>query len=314
MGDIFISIACYRDSQVIPTVENAYKNAKHKDRIFFGVYAQQADKDLELKFDCPATQVRLLVHPHTNARGPVYARYIIYNRLYKNEEFYLQIDSHTRFVQDWDEQLVCMLRSLRENCVISTYPVGYSLKTDQLMKTDKVNVIKLKKIRNGVPVFYSVPVRLERPEKNLFWAAGFSFCYGAVFKRVPFDPHLKNIFWGEEFLMALRFYTSGIEVYTPNKNIVYTLWDRNYRPTFWELRNIDAKKFDAHGFISFLRLCKIAGFYNSRIAEERVLKDLELYGSGKKRGIDEFLEVSGIKEMTKDVVYLKYVREFVDKI
>jgi hypothetical protein len=44
------------------------------------------------------------------------------------------------------------------------------------------------------------------------------------------------------------------------------------------------------------------------------LKDLELYGSGKKRGIDEFLEVSGIKEMTKDVVYLKYVREFVDKI
>ena len=111
------------------------------------------------------------------------------------------------------------------------------------------------------PSFIRSPVRLERPEKNLFWAAGFSFCYGAVFKRVPFDPHLKNIFWGEEFLMALRFYTSGIEVYTPDKNIVYTLWDRNYRPTFWELRNIDAKKFDAHGLISFLRLCKIAGFY-----------------------------------------------------
>ena len=114
--------------------------------------------------------------------------------------------------------------------------------------------------------------------------------------------------------MALRFYTSGIEVYTPDRNIVYTLWDRNYRPTFWELRNIDPKKFDAHGLISFLRLCKIAGFYNSRIAEERVLKDLQIYGSGKVRRIDEFLEVGGIKEMTKDVVYLKYVREFVDKI
>ena len=314
MGDIFISIACYRDSQVIPTVENAYKNAKYKDRLFFGVYAQLAENDVELKFDCPENQVRLLVHPHTSARGPVYARYIIYNKLYKNEEFYLQIDSHTRFVPDWDEQLVCMLRSLSENAVISTYPVGYSLKTDQLIKTDKVNVVKLKKIRNGIPVFYSVPAKLEKPENNLFWAAGFSFCYGTVFKIVPFDPHLKNIFWGEEFLMALRFYTSGIKVYTPDKNIVYTLWDRTYRPTFWELRNVDLKRFDSHGLISFLRLCKIAGFYESRIGEERVLKDIDRYGVGKKKTVEEFLNVSGIKEMTTDINYLHYVRLFVDKI
>ena len=314
MGDIFISIACYRDSQVIPTVENAYKNAKYKDRLFFGVYAQLAENDVELKFDCPENQVRLLVHPHTSARGPVYARYIIYNKLYKNERFYLQIDSHTRFVQNWDEQLINMLCSLQENSVISTYPVGYSLKTDQLIKTDKVNIVKLKKIRNGIPVFYSVPAKLERPEKNLFWAAGFSFCYGAVFKIVPFDPHLKNIFWGEEFIMALRFYTSGIEVYTPDKNIVYTLWDRTYRPTFWELRNIDANKFDSHGLISFLRLCKIASFYESRIGEERVLKDIERYGIGKKKTVDEFLNVSGIKELIKDINYLHYIRLFVNKI
>jgi len=314
MGDIFISIACYRDSQVIPTVENAYKNAKYKDRLFFGVYAQLAENDVELKFDCPENQVRLLVHPHTSARGPVYARYIIYNKLYKNERFYLQIDSHTRFVQNWDEQLINMLCSLQENSVISTYPVGYSLKTDQLIKTDKVNIVKLKKIRNGIPVFYSVPAKLERPEKNLFWAAGFSFCYGAVFKIVPFDPHLKNIFWGEEFIMALRFYTSGIEVYTPDKNIVYTLWDRTYRPTFWELRNIDANKFDSHGLISFLRLCKIAGFYESRIGQERVLKDIDRYGIGKKKIVDEFLNVSGIKELIKDINYLHYIRLFVNKI
>ena len=61
MGDIFISIACYRDSQVIPTVENAYKNAKHKDRLFFGVYAQLADKDVELKFDCQFSDLTNLI-------------------------------------------------------------------------------------------------------------------------------------------------------------------------------------------------------------------------------------------------------------
>lgn len=45
-----------------------------------------------------------------------------------------------------------------------------------------------------------------------------------------------------------------------------------------------------------------------------MFKDLEIYGSGKVRGADEFLEMSGIKEMTKDVVYSNYVRELVDKI
>ena len=41
---------------------------------------------------------------------------------------------------------------------------------------------------------------------------------------------------GEEFLIALRFYTNNINVYTPSKNMVYTLWNRDYRPTFWEIR------------------------------------------------------------------------------
>jgi [Skp1-protein]-hydroxyproline N-acetylglucosaminyltransferase len=314
MEEIFISIACYRDTQVIPTVENAYNNAKYKNNLVFGIYAQMSENDSVLKFECPEKQIRLLIHPHTNARGPVYARYIIYNRLYKNEKYYLQIDSHTRFIKNWDEQLINMLKSLRENCVISTYPVGYSLKTEQLIKTDKVNIIKLKKIKNGVPVFYSIPEKLEKPKRNLFWAAGFSFCYGVIFKIVPFDPNLKNIFWGEEFLMSLRFYTSGIKVYIPDKNIIYTLWDRNYRPTFWELRNIDQKRFDMHGLISFLRLCKISELYQSKLIEEKVFKDIEKYGVGKKKTVDDYLVISGIKELVKNENYSNYIKLLLDKI
>jgi len=314
MEEIFISIACYRDTQVIPTVENAYNNAKYKNNLVFGIYAQMSENDSVLKFECPEKQIRLLIHPHTNARGPVYARYIIYNRLYKNEKYYLQIDSHTRFVKNWDEQLINMLKSLRENCVISTYPVGYSLKTEQLMKTDKVNIIKLKKIKNGVPVFYSIPEKLEKPKRNLFWAAGFSFCYGVIFKIVPFDPNLKNIFWGEEFLMSLRFYTNGIKVYIPDKNIIYTLWDRNYRPTFWELRDIDQKRFDMHGLISFLRLCKISELYQSKLIEGKVFKDIEKYGVGKKKTVEDYLVISGIKELVKNENYSNYIKLLLDKI
>ena len=51
IGDIFVSIACYRDPEVIPTVRDAYNKAKNKENIIFGVYAQMGEEDEELSED-----------------------------------------------------------------------------------------------------------------------------------------------------------------------------------------------------------------------------------------------------------------------
>ena len=50
LGDIFISIACYRDPEVIPTVKDAYDKSKYKKNLIFGVYAQMSDEDKNLDF------------------------------------------------------------------------------------------------------------------------------------------------------------------------------------------------------------------------------------------------------------------------
>jgi hypothetical protein len=104
LNKIFISLACYRDPEIIPTVRNAYNKAQNKHLLVFGVYAQMAptDNKIDLSFIEDKEQVRLLVKDNTKARGPSYARYIIYNKLYKDELYYLQIDSHTRFAENWD--------------------------------------------------------------------------------------------------------------------------------------------------------------------------------------------------------------------
>ena len=62
MLDIFISIACYRDSEVVPTIRDAYEKAANRDRLVFGVYAQmhENDGDIDLSF-LPDEQVRLLL-------------------------------------------------------------------------------------------------------------------------------------------------------------------------------------------------------------------------------------------------------------
>ena len=312
MLDIFISIACYRDPEIVPTIKDAFEKALNPRRLVFGVYAQMAEEDskIDLSF-LPEDQVRLMVKSHTRARGPAYARYIIYERLYRNELYYLQIDSHSRFVEGWDEQLVEMLSSLRANSVISTYPKGYQLGSDRLPQTGKVNVLKLKKIRAGVPVLTSYVDELDRPQRNMFWAAGFSFCYGAIFKVVPFDKNLKNLFWGEEFLMSLRFFTHNVRVYTPHKNVVFTLWSRNYRHTFWELKDQMNGRFEVHGLVSFLRLCKIGKLCGDEVFEkidvEQITEDLERYGCGNKKSVEEYYERSGIGNLLGEENYRKLI-------
>jgi len=310
-GDIFVSIACYRDPEAVPTIKDAYEKAKFKNQIVFGLYAQmnEEDEQFDLSFINPE-QVRLLVKPNICARGPSYARYIIYNKLYRNELYYLQIDSHSRFVKNWDEELVEMLSLLKENSVLSTYPKGYNMNSTELKKYEDVNVLKLKKIKDGVPILTSSQEKLLQPKLNYFWAAGFSFCYGVIFKIVPFDPHLKNLFWGEEFLMSLRFFTNKIKVYTPHKNTVYTLWSRTYRHTFWELKDILGKKFRIYGFLSFLRLCTIGKLYESDTFKEKINNELDKYSVGNKKSIEDFYEKTGIAELLLKEKYDEIVYRF----
>ncbi len=50
------------------------------------------------------------------------ARYIG-AKFYRGENYYLQIDSHSEFVENWDEKLIKMMKDAPANKpVISTYP------------------------------------------------------------------------------------------------------------------------------------------------------------------------------------------------
>lgn len=51
---------------------------------------------------------------------------------------------------------------------------------------------------------------------NIVWGAGLSFSKCHAEKKSPYDPHTPYIFDGEEFSRALRFWTWGYDIYTPN--------------------------------------------------------------------------------------------------
>jgi [Skp1-protein]-hydroxyproline N-acetylglucosaminyltransferase len=74
-----------------------------------------------------SNQIRVQHIDAREATGPCWARHMT-QKLYKGEEYYLSIDSHTRFIQNWDEVLI----SLSQRCpsskaIITTYPHDYEL-------------------------------------------------------------------------------------------------------------------------------------------------------------------------------------------
>ena len=307
---IFISIACYRDKEIIPTILDAYDKAKNKNNLVFGIFlqiAEEDEKEINMNKIPKNINVKLLKKSNLSARGPAYARYLINKHLWDDEKYYLQIDSHTRFIKDWDEIIKNMLSSLAPNSVISTYPRGY-YRNKKLFISPTVNIMKFKKIRDGIPIFSSYRKKIDKPRRNFFWAAGFSFCYSCIFNIVPFDPYLKNLFWGEEFLMSLRFYTHNIKIYTPNQNIIFTLWDRSYRPTFWELNKEMGIKFEVFGIISMARLFYIAnmiGIDEIKNIEDYVTKNIDKYNIGKRKTIENYFEKTEINKSLNNLDFKK---------
>ena len=309
--NIFISIACYRDTELIPTILSAYENADNRGKLYFGVYLQYHLEKDKFDFDSLPSDININVKRTSweNAKGPVYARYVINKYLFKNQKYYLQIDSHTRFSKGWDTYLKGELNSLEDYSILSTYPPGYKI-GEEIIERSRSNIMKFKKLSHGIPIFRTDQVIISKPERNYFWAAGFSFSKSIVFKKVMFDRNLKNLFMGEEFLMSLRFYANNIKIYTPTRNVIYTLWDRNYRPTFWEIKNRSKLEFNFRKILSYARLLRICNLYNPKLHEEKYAIDLEKYKIADQRIIDQYLELINVKKLIDEFNYEKQYRKY----
>ena len=127
--EIFVSLAAYRDPQGPETVRNLYTNACFPGRIRVGALWQilpDVDEDCRPPAELPEG-VRGRVIDARESRGACWARAWIQAELYRGEAFFLQIDSHMRFVEGWDERLLAMWRALANpRAVLTYYPPPYT--------------------------------------------------------------------------------------------------------------------------------------------------------------------------------------------
>jgi [Skp1-protein]-hydroxyproline N-acetylglucosaminyltransferase len=292
---IFVSIASYRDPQCSFTLHNIIDMALKPENLVIVIYQQNDINDLEClnEIDTKGAIIKFIKTSNIEAKGPCWARFII-QQLWQGEEYFLQIDSHTRFIKNWD--MLCIneleycnnLNNNNNKVCLTNYVSLYNLKTGQCEIDPLRGPMYVVEIDNDDGFFrYNSLFKknLKNPTLSKGWSGCFSFSKSNIIYDAPYDPYTPFLFFGEEMDIFARLYTHGWFIYVPSIPICFTVFDRSYRKTFWE--HPDQQPVSQ---LSKLRLYYRFGLIDNIVDELKI--DIENYSLGKERTFNDFLKYS----------------------
>ena len=317
---IYCSVASYRDPECRGSVEDLYARAQYPDRIRVAILDQRVDGDSK----CSEPEVPCNTNPNQSlckyshlidvyemdailAVGPVFARHLAH-RHYRGEYFAMQIDSHVRFIEHWDTDIVSQWNSSKnEMAVLSTYlsDIIGSIDPDThksrhfsrpiMCESDYEGFGDNKHLRHGQQP-EGAPGITGQPTLHPFWAAGFSFARGHFVIQVPYDQYLPMVFQGEEISIGLRGFTYGYDYYAAERSVCFHMYAikeneerRKKIPLFWENADI----YQGVGKQAMRRLNSIIGMANYPPTEWKQ-DEIHKYGLGKVRSTNKFFTTFGI--------------------
>ncbi|MEB5973379.1 GlcNAc-transferase family protein [Pantoea dispersa] len=314
MNTIFIGIASYRDTELIPTLLDMLAQASQPDRLHIAV-CWQDDGDVSPftahGFSCQQAGthgghlryrlvkdgaiIDLIAVDYMKSQGACWARHLS-NTLFAGQRYHLQIDSHSRFIPHWDDEMIAMLERLRPQStrpVLSHYPPPYTPDQQASERSTRISRLVFSQFNDkGIVTLKSAAMQDDTPRYSGYLAAGFIFADGHFVENVPYDPQL--FFSGEEISLAARAYTHGYDLYTPDKAVLWHYYGRNDAPKFWSDHTNEAKErslIDAAWWerdaISCQRIRCLLG-----ISQEPV--DLGPWGLGLQRTLQAFEQRIGV--------------------
>lgn len=303
---IFVSIAAYRDPVCAQTLKSLFENATNPENIYIGLCQQnKADEDEDCQInneDNP--NIRTIRLDNFEAKGPTWARYLC-STLWNGEEYFMQIDSHTKFVKDWDTKCIKMIKDiissgLAKKPIISHYPREIT-DHDTFKETDRTQVPRMCKAfwnnRDMISFMGAETKDTEgKPYMTPYMAGGMMFSHSDFLKEVPYDPNLPYLFVGEEIGHSIRAWTSGWDIFTPTENIVFHEYTRATKPKIWTDNPYysDMPAFDKVKYY-------IGIVENDSKLTPAMKVNLDKYGLGKERTLKQYYEYAGIDVKNKKV-------------
>ncbi|MCB1473765.1 MAG: hypothetical protein H6884_03555 [Rhodobiaceae bacterium] len=233
---IFVQVASYRDPQLVPTLRDCVARASHPGRLTFGICWQRDDGESLEEF-AGDPRLRVVEVDYRESKGTCWARNKVQS-LYAGEAYTLQIDSHHRFVEGWDDLLISMMAQTGSaKPILSCYAPSF-------------DPFDLSRLRDETPwalgfdrftpegVLFMRPREMAdwqtivRPIPSRYFSGHFAFAPGVFCREVPYDPNY--YFHGEEISIAVRAFTHGYDLFCPHRVVLWHEYTRKYRTKHWD--------------------------------------------------------------------------------
>ena len=306
---IFVSIASFCDPHLQFTLGGLFARAADPARLRVAVIDQSTDLNRSWIAAQPwAGQLRYLqLHP-VDSRGCSWARALAFS-LYGEEDYFLQIDSHTHFDAGWDLRLIeqlDFLQTITPRAVLSCYPPPFDF-------DEQGNPFQSQDSSPSVYWLRPMP-ELELKEDDLTLrflteyvddadfvighhiGGGLIFTSGAFIHDVPYDPFM--YFHGDEQNMALRAFTRGWTIFHPRNDRI---------PLYHYYRGEDIGRPTAHWKPDFEKHRAVSYTAMEEAARRRLIglvngeRGNQPFGLGTAASLAEFAEQSGIDYRARTV-------------
>ena len=291
---IFVQIAAYRDPELLPTIVDCIAKAKYPNDLRFGICWQRGPADCSLTPLKTSSNFRIDEVPWDKSQGLCWARARI-QALYEGEEYTLQLDSHHRFTDEWDDELIRASESTGSSKpILSSYAGSYTSSNNR-KETDEPYKIVAEHFTNDGTIACRPQViegwkDLATPIRSRFISGHFLFTIGKHCTEYRYDPYL--YFDGDEISLSIRSFTLGYDLFHPHRSLIWHEYGRIGKSKHWDDHNlanagIVAQPWYERDAISKRRLRKL-------LREEQNNEDISGYDLGEVRTHRDYEVYAGI--------------------
>lgn len=293
---IFISIASYRDPELSLTIQDCLNKAANPNNIHFGI-CWQRDETEDIS-SVKNKNMQIFECDWRESKGACWARHLIQKHFYNDETYYLQLDSHHRFIKHWDIALINLLNLLKVNHpkpIIGSYATTYwPNDTEKNLQNIPYKINTFDSFTDDGDLI-SCPKAIKNFESNKdlliparLLSGHFIFSDGHFVTSCPYDPNY--YFRGEELVLSARAYTHGYDFFHPTKTLIWHEYLRKEKNKHWD----DHKKDNGFVVEAESRNIKSKARQRQLFFMDRREFDFKQYDFGTERSLHEYELYAGI--------------------
>lgn len=306
---IFVSIACWRDPFIWNTVKSIFDNAMFPDRVHVGIIFQgyQPQDDVMLNGVKDIAPENITINYLNAETAPINICEIRGDKikeLVKDEEYFLQIDSHTKMAWAWD---VCLIAELKvaasvvanPNLYLQGYTTVFSNWDDPLEQMPLTCVPDEATFREQNSALQGKVTKKSEHTfiRERFYNANFVFAPMRFIYEVP-QPSDLSFDW-EQPVMAMRVFTAGWDAYSPTTSYAGCFGYNNFEEEELQKHTRHVRKKDPLQKESFY-----LAEAESRLKFYKIMLNGELYdsfGPLVNRTVEEYKEFLGYNPISLEV-------------